>query len=140
MSKPSLLRLAGTILIAISAIVFLLGFVSVLYGHFAVTAFLTIILVLMLHLGNFLIEKGDERTDRHKRELASATKLIRLYADKYHDKDAEHANKRLESLGCINMELDYHIQRLRDLYRMQVQVESDIIDIAGKIRKSYGAD
>lgn len=140
MNRPSLLRLAGTILIAASAFVFLLGFVSGFYGHFAVVAFLTIIFVLMLYLGNFLIDKGDERTDRHKRELASATKLIRLYADKYHDKDAEHANKRLEALGYINLELDYHIQRVRDLYRMQVQAESDIIDIAGKIRKAYGAD
>lgn len=140
MSRPSLLRLAGTILIVASSIVFLLGFVSVIYGHFAVTAFLTVILVLMLYFGNFLLDKSEERTDRHKRELASAVKLIRLYADKYHDKDAEHANKRLEALGYINVELDYHIQRLRDLSRMQIQAESDIIDIAGKIRKTYGAD
>lgn len=140
MIRPSLLRLAGMILLAASFFVFAYGLASVFYGHIAVTCILAVIFGLMLHFGFCLMDKGDERTDRHKRELASATKLIRLYADKYHDKDAEYANKRLEALGCINVELDYHIQRLRDLYRMQVQAESDIIDIAGKIRKAYGAD
>lgn len=137
MSRPSLLRLAGTILIAASAIVFLLGFVSVLYGHFAVTAFLTIILVLMLHLGNFLIEKGDERTDRHKRELASATKLIRLYADKYHDKDAEHAKEHIEALDDIIKDEDYHIQRALDLDKQRIDTEDMIISIAEKIKGRY---
>lgn len=140
MIRPSLLRLAGTILLAASIPVFAYGLASVFYGHFAVTAFLAVIFVLMLYFGNFLMGKSEERPDRHKRELASAVELIRLYADKYNDKDAEYAKEHLEALGDILKGEDYHIQRLRDLYREQIQIESTIIDIAGKIRKTYGAD
>ena len=144
MSRPSLLRLAGTILIAASAFVFLLGFVSGFYGHFAVTAFLVVIFVLMLCLGSFIMDKGDEkdgiRTDRHKEDFASAVELIRLYADKYHDKDAEYAKEHIEALNDIYCNRDYHIQQVRDLNRQQIQIENTIIDIAGKIRKAYGAD
>ena len=145
MSRPSLLRLAGTILIAASAIVLLLGFVSGFYGHIAVTAVLFLIFGLMLYFGLCLTNKGDEEmdciwADIHKRELASAVELIKLYADKYHDKDAEYAKEHLEALGDIHKGEDYHIQRVRDLDRQQIQIENTIIDIAGKIRKAYGAD
>ena len=145
MSRPSLLRLAGIILLAASAIVLLLGSVSGFYGHFAVTAFLAVIFVLMLYFGLCLTNKGDEEmdciwADIHKEELASAVELIRLYADKYHDKDAEYAKEHIEALNDIYCNRGYHIQRVRDLYREQIQIENTIIDIAGKIRKAYGAD
>ena len=145
MSRPSLLRLAGTILIAASAIVLLLGFVSGFYGHIAVTAVLFLIFGLMLYFGLCLTNKGDEEmdciwADIHKRELASAVELIKLYADKYHDKDAEYAKEHIEALNDIYCNRDYYIQRMRDLDRQQIQIENTIIDIAGKIRKAYGAD
>ena len=98
----------------------------------------------MLHFGFRLMDKGDEEdcigTDRHKEDFASAVELIRLYADKYHDKDAEYAKERIEALNDIYCNRDYHIQRVRDLDRQQIQIENTIIDIAGKIRKAYGAD
>ena len=145
MSKPSLLRLAGTILLAASFFVFALGIASGFHGHIAVTAFLTVIFVLMLYFGIFIMDKGDEEmdciwADIHKRELASAVELIKLYADKYHDKDAEYAKEHIEALNDIYCNRDYHIQRVRDLDRQQIQIENTIIDIAGKIRKAYGAD
>lgn len=145
MSKPSLLRLAGTILLAASFFVFALGIASGFHGHIAVTAFLTVIFVLMLYFGIFIMDKGDEEMDGiwadiHKEELASAVELIRLYADKYHDKDAEYAKEHIEALDDIIKNRGYHIQRVRDLYREQIQIENTIIDIAGKIRKAYGAD
>ena len=145
MSKPSLLRLAGTILLAASFSVFALGIASGFHGHIAVTAFLTVIFVLMLYFGIFIMDKGDEEmdciwADIHKEELASAVELIRLYADKYHDKDAEYAKEHIEALDDIIKNRGYHIQRVRDLYREQIQIENTIIDIAGKIRKAYGAD
>ena len=145
MSRPSLLRLAGTILIAASAIVLLLGFVSGFYGHIAVTAVLFLIFGLMLYFGLCLTNKGDEEmdciwADIHKRELASAVELIKLYADKYHDKDAEYAKEHIEARKDIIANRDYHIQRAHDLDRERAQAESTIIDIAGKIRKNYGAD
>ena len=144
MIRPSLLRLAGTFLLAASFFVFAYGLASVFYGHIAVTAVLILIFGLMLHFGFCLMDKGDEekgcRTDIHKEELASAVELIRLYADKYHDKDAEYAKEHLEALGDIHKGEDYHIQRVRDLDRQQIQIENTIIDIAGKIRKAYGAD
>ena len=145
MSRPSLLRLAGTILIAASFFVFALGIASGFHGHIAVTAFLTVIFVLMLYFGIFIMDKGDEEmdciwADIHKRELASAVELIKLYADKYHDKDAEYAKEHIEALDDIIKNEDYHIQRALDLDRQQIQIENTIIDIAGKIRKAYGAD
>ena len=145
MIRPSLLRLAGTILLAASFFVFALGIASGFHGHIAVTAFLTVIFVLMLYFGIFIMDKGDEEmdciwADIHKEELASAVELIRLYADKYHDKDAEYAKEHIEALDDIIKNRGYHIQRVRDLYREQIQIENTIIDIAGKIRKAYGAD
>ena len=145
MSRYSLMRLAGIILLAASAIVLLLGSVSGFYGHFAVTAFLAVIFVLMLYFGLCLTNKADEEmdciwADIHKEELASAVELIKLYADKYHDKDAEYAKEHIEALNDIYCNRDYHIQRVRDLDRQQIQIENTIIDIAGKIRKTYGAD
>ena len=145
MIRPSLMRLAGTILLAASFFVFALGIASGFHGHIAVTAFLTVIFVLMLYFGIFIMDKGDEEmdciwADIHKEELASAVELIRLYADKYHDKDAEYAKELIEALNDIYCNRGYHIQRVRDLYREQIQIENTIIDIAGKIRKAYGAD
>ena len=145
MSKPSLLRLAGTILLAASFPVFAYGLASVFYGHIAVTAVLILIFGLMLHFGFCLMDKGDEEmdgtsTDSHKEDFASAVELIRLYADKYHDKDAEYAKEHIEARQDIIANRDYHIQRAHDLDRDRVQAESTIIDIAGKIRKAYGAD
>ena len=145
MSKPSLLRLAGTLLLAASFPVLAYGIASVFYGHIAVTAVLILIFGIMLHFGLCLTNKGDEEmdciwADIHKRELASAVALIKLYADKYHDKDAEYAKEHIEALNDIYCNRDYHIQRVRDLDRQQIQIENTIIDIAGKIRKAYGAD
>ena len=145
MIRPSLLRLAGTFLLAASFFVFAYGLASVFYGHIAVTCILAVIFGLMLHFGFCLMDKGDEemdgiRTDSHNKDFASAVELIRLYADKYHDKDAEYAKEHLEALGDIYKGEDYHIQQVRDLYREQIQIENTIIDIVGKIRKAYGAD
>ena len=145
MSKPSLLRLAGTLLLAASFPVFAYGIASVFYGHIAVTAVLILIFGLMLHFGLCLTNKGDEEmdciwADIHKEELASAVELIRLYADKYHDKDAEYAKEYIEALDDIYCNRNYHIQRVRDIDRQQIQIENTLIDIAGKIRKAYGAD
>ena len=145
MSRPSLMRLAGTILLAASFPVFAYGIASVFYGHIAVTCILAVIFGLMLHFGLCLTNKGDEEmdciwADIHKKEIASAVELIRLYADKYHDKDAEYAKEHIEALNDIIKNRGYHIQRVRDLYREQIQIENTIIDIAGKIRKAYGAD
>ena len=145
MIRPSLLRLAGTLLLAASFPVFAYGIASVFYGHIAVTAVLILIFGLMLHFGFCLTNKGDEEmdgisTDSHKEDFASAVELISLYADKYHDKDAEYAKEHIESRQDIIKNRDYHIQRAHDLDRERAQAESTIIDIAGKIRKTYGAD
>lgn len=145
MSKPSLLRLAGTILLAASFFVFAYGLASVFYGHIAVTCIIAVIFGLMLHFGLCLTNKGDEemdgiRTDSHNEDFASAVELIRLYADKYHDKDAEYAKEHIEAIDDIIKNEDYHMQRALDLDRERVQAENTIIDIAGKIRKTYGAD
>ena len=145
MSRPSLLRLAGILLLAASFFVFAYGLASVFYGNFAVTCIIAIIFGLMLHFGLCLTNKGDEemdgiRTDSHKEDFASAVELIRFYADKYHDKDAEYAKEHIETREDIIANRDYHIQRAHYLDRERVQAESTIIDIAGKIRKTYGAD
>ena len=127
MSKPSLLRLAGTLLLAASFPVFAYGIASVFYGHIAVTAVLILIFGLMLHFGLCLTNKGDEEmdciwADIHKREPASAVELIKLYADKYHDKDGEYAKEHIEALNDIYCNRDYHLQRVRDLDRQQIQI------------------
>ena len=144
MIRPSLLRLAGMLLLAASFFVFAYGLASVFYGHIAVTCILAVIFGLMLHFGFCLMDKGDDKdciwADIHKEELASAVELIRLYSDKYHDKDAEYAKEHIEALNDIYCNRDYHIQQVRDLDRQQIQIENTIIDIAGKIRKAYGAD
>ena len=144
MIRPSLLRLAGILLLAASFFVFAYGIASVFYGHIAVTAVLTLIFGLMLHFGFCLMDKGDEekdcRADKHKEDFASAVEIIRLYADKYHDKDAEYAKEHIEALDDIIKNEDYHMQRALELDRERAQAESTIIDIAGKIRKTYGAD
>lgn len=145
MIRPSLMRLAGMLLLAASFPVFAYGLASVFYGHIAVTAVIILIFGIMLHFGLRLMDKGDEekdciRTDRHNEDFASAVELIRFYADKYHDKDAEYAKEHIEARQDIIKNRDYHIQRAHDLDRERAQAESTIIDIAGKIRKAYGAD
>lgn len=145
MIRPSLLRLAGLIILAASFFVFAYGIASVFYGNFAVTCVIAVIFGLMLHFGLCLTNKGDEEmdgigADRHNEDFASAVELIRLYADKYHDKDAEYAKEHIEARKDIIANRDYHIQRAHDLDRERAQAESTIIDIAGKIRKNYGAD
>ena len=141
MIRPSLLRLAGTFLLAASFFVFAYGIASVFYGNFAVTCILAVIFGLMLHFGFRLMDKGDEEdcigTDRHKEYFASAVELIRLYADKYHDKDAEYAKEHIEALDDIIKDEDYHIQRALDLDRQRIDTEDMIISIAEKIKGRY---
>ena len=142
MIRPSLLRLAGTILLAASFPVFAYGLASVFYGHIAVTAVIILIFGIMLHFGLRLMDKGDEekdciRTDRHKEDFASAVELIRFYADKYHDKDAEYAKEHIEARKDIIKNEDYHIQRALDLDRERIDTEDMIISIAEKIRGRY---
>lgn len=142
MSKPSLLRLAGTILLAASFFVFALGIASGFHGHIAVTAFLTVIFVLMLYFGIFIMDKGDEEmdciwADIHKEELASAVELIRLYADKYHDKDAEYAKEHIEALDDIIKDEDYHIQRASECEERRIDEEMMVISLAEEIRKKH---
>ena len=141
MIRPSLLRLAGTFLLAASFFVFAYGIASVFYGHIAVTAVLILIFGLMLHFGFRLMDKGDAkdgfRTDRHKEDFASAVELIRLYADKYHDKDAEYAKEHIEALDDIIKDEDYHIQRALELDKERIGTEDMIISIAERIRGRY---
>ena len=142
MIRPSLLRLAGTFLLAASFFVFAYGLASVFYGHFAVTAVLILVFGLMMHFGFCLMDKGDEemdgiRTDTHNKDFASAVELIRLYADKYHDKDAEYAKEHIEALDDIIKDEDYHIQRALDLDRQRIDTEDMIISIAEKIKGRY---
>lgn len=142
MIRPSLLRLAGLIILAASFFVFAYGLASVFYGNFAVTAVLILIFGLMLHFGFCLMDKGDEEkdrigTDRRKEDFVSAVKLIRLYADKYHDKDAEYAKEHIEALDDIIKDEDYHIQRALELDRQRIDTEDMIISIAEKIKGRY---
>ena len=142
MIRPSLLRLAGLIILAASSIVLLLGIASGFHGHMAVATFLTVIFVLMLYFGLYLTIKGDEEmdgigTDSHKEDFASAVELIRLYADKYHDKDAEYAKEHIEALDDIIKDEDYQIQRALDLDRQRIDTEDMIISIAERIKGRY---
>lgn len=142
MIRPSLLRLAGTILLAASFPVFAYGLASVFYGHIAVTAILILIFGLMLHFGFCLMDKGDEekdhiRTDRHKEDFASAVELIRFYADKYHDKDAEYAKEHIEALKEISNNEDYHIQRASECEERRIEEEMMVISLAEEIRKKH---
>lgn len=142
MSRPSLLRLAGIILLAASFFVFAYGLASVFYGNFAVTCIIAIIFGLMLHFGFRLMDKGDEEkdcigTDKHKEDFASAVVLISHYADKYHDKDAEYAKEHIEARKDIIKDEDYHIQRALDLDRERIDTEDMIISIAERIKGRY---
>ena len=141
MIRPSLLRLAGMLLLAASFFVFAYGLASVFYGHIAVTCILAVIFGLMLHFGLRLMDKGEEEdgigTDRHNEDFASAVELIRFYADKYHDKDAEYAKEHIEALDDIIKNEDYHIQRALDLDKQRIDTEDMIISIAEKIKGRY---
>ena len=141
MIRPSLLRLAGTLLLAASFFVFAYGIASVFYGHIAVTAVLILIFGLMLHFGFCLMDKGDEkdgiRADRHKEDFASAVELIKFYADKCHDKDAEYAKEHIEALDDIIKDEDYHIQRALDRDRERIDTEDIVISIAERIKGRY---
>ena len=141
MIRPSLLRLAGMLLLAASFFVFAYGLASVFYGHIAVTCILAVIFGLMLHFGLRLMDKGEEEdgigTDRHNEDFASAVVLIRFYADKYHDKDAEYAKEHIEALDDIIKNEDYHIQRALDLDKQRIDTEDMIISIAEQIKGRY---
>ena len=142
MIRPSLMRLAGLIILAASFFVFAYGLASVFYGNFAVTCIIAVIFGLMLHFGLCLTNKGDEemdgiRADSHKEDFASAVELIRLYADKYHDKDAEYAMEHIEALDDILKDEDYHIQRALELDKQRIDTEDMIISIAERIKGRY---
>ena len=142
MIRPSLLRLAGIILLAASFFVFAYGLASVFYGHIAVTCILAVIFGLMLHFGLCLMDKGDEekdciRADSHNEDFVSAVELISLYADKYHDKDAEYAKEHLETRQDFIVDRDYHIQRALERDRQKIDTEDMIISIAERIRGRY---
>ena len=71
MSRPSLMRLAGLIILAASFFVFAYGIASVFYGHIAVTAVLILIFGLMLHFGFCLMDKGDEEKEERFDSISS---------------------------------------------------------------------
>lgn len=142
MIRPSLLRLAGLILLAASFFVFAYGLASVFYGHIAVTCILAVIFGLMLHFGFCLMDKGDEEmdgigADKHKKDFASAVELIRFYADKYHDKDAEYAKEHIEALKEISNNEGYHIQRASECEERRIEEEMMVISLAEEIRKKH---
>lgn len=142
MIRPSLMRLAGMLLLAASFPVFAYGLASVFYGHIAVTAVIILIFGIMLHFGLRLMDKGDEekdciRTDRHNEDFASAVELIRFYADKCHDKDAEYAKEHIEARQDIIKNRDYHIQRALERDKQKIDTEDMIISIAEKIKGRY---
>lgn len=142
MIRPALLRLAGMLLLAASFFVFAYGLASVFYGHIAVTCILAVIFGLMLHFGFCLMDKGDDEedsigTDSHNEDFASAVELISLYADKYHDKDAEYAKEHLETRQDFIVDRDYHIQRALDRDRQRIDTEDMIISIAERIKGRY---
>ena len=129
------------ILLAASFFVFAYGLASVFYGNFAVTCIIAVIFGLMLHFGLCLTNKGDEEdsigTDTHKEDFVSAVELIKLYADKYHDKDAEYAKEHIEAIDDIIKNEDYHIQRALELDRQRIDTEDMIISIAERIKGRY---
>ena len=142
MSRPSLLRIAGLIILASSFFVFAYGIASVFYGHFAVTAVLAIIFGFLMHFGFCMMDKGDEEkdgigTDSHKEDFASAVELIRFYADKHHDKDAEYAKEHIEALDNILKDEDYHIQRASECEERRIEEEMMVISLAEEIRKKH---
>lgn len=142
MIRPSLMRLAGLIILAASFFVFAYGLASVFYGHIAVTCIIAVIFGLMLHFGLCLTNKGDEEmdgisTDSHKEDFASAVELIKLYADKYHDKDAEYAKEHIEALKEISNNEDYHIQRASECEERRIEEEMMVISLAEEIRKKH---
>lgn len=142
MIRPSLLRLAGLIILAASFFVFAYGLASVFYGHIAVTCILAVIFGLMLHFGFCLMDKGDEEkdcisTDSHNEDFASAVELIRFYADKYHDKDAEYAKEHIEALKEISNNEGYYIQRASECEERRIEEEMMVISLAEEIRKKY---
>lgn len=141
MIRPSLLRLAGMLLLAASFFVFAYGLASVFYGHIAVTCILAVIFGLMLHFGLCLMdnddEKGDISTDSHKEDFVSAVVLISHYADKYHDKDAEYAKEHIEALKEISNNEGYHIQRASECEKRRIEEEMMVISLAEEIRKKH---
>ena len=142
MIRPSLLRLAGLIILAASFFVFAYGIASVFYGNFAVTCIIAVIFGLMLHFGLCLTNKGDEEmdgigADKHKEDFASAVELIRFYADKYHDKDAEYAKEHIEALKEISNNEGYHIQRASECEERRIDEEMMVISLAEEIRKKH---
>lgn len=141
MIRPSLLRLAGLIILAASFFVFAYGLASVFYGTWWLTVILALAFGLILHFGFRLFDKADVRdnirTDKHRSDLDGATGLIHLYADKYHDKDAEYAKEHIEALKDIANNEDYHIQRALEFDELRLEEERLIIELSKEIRRKY---
>lgn len=141
MNNTKLMRLAGIMLLAASFFVFAYGLASVFYGTWWLTVILALTFALMLHFGFQLFNKADARdnirTDKHRSDLEGATGLIRLYADKYHDKDAEYAKDHIEALKDIANNEDYHIQRALEYDERRLEEERLIIELSKEIRRKY---
>lgn len=141
MNSPKLMRLAGIMLLAASFFVFAYGLASVFYGTWWLTVILALAFGLMLHFGFRLFDTADVRdnirTDKHTSDLDGATGLIYLYADKYHDKDAEYAKEHLEALKDIANNEDYHIQRALEFDERRLEEERIIIELSKDIRRKY---
>lgn len=141
MNNTKLMRLAGIMLLAASFFVFAYGLASVFYGTLWLTVILALVFALLLHFGFQFFDKADVRdnirTDKHKCNLEGATCLIHLYADKYHDKDAEYAKEHIEALKDIANNEDYHIQRALEYEEWRIEEEMMVISLAEEIRKKH---
>lgn len=141
MNNTKLMRLAGILLLAASFFVFAYGLASVFYGTWWLTVILALTFALLLHFGFHLFDYADVRdnirTDKHRSDLEGATGLIHLYADKYHDKDAEYAKEHIEALKDIANNEDYHIQRALEFDELRLKEERLIIELSKDIRRKY---
>lgn len=141
MNNTKLMRLAGIMLLAASFFVFAYGLASVFYGTWWLTVILALAFALLLHFGFQLFDKADVRdnirTDKHRSDLDGATGLIHIYADKYHDKDAEYAKEHIEALKDIANNEDYHIQRALEYDELRLKEERLIIELSKDIRRKY---
>ena len=141
MNNTKLMRLAGIMLLAASFFIFAYGLASVFYGTWWLTAILALVFALLLHFGFQLFDKADAkgniRTNKHRRDLEGARALINLYADKYHDKDAEYAKEHIEALKEISNNEGYHIQRASECEERRIEEEMIVISLAEEIRKKH---
>lgn len=141
MNNTKLMRLAGIMLLAASFFIFAYGLASVFYGTWWLTVIIALVFALLLHFGFHLFDKADARdnirTENHGRDLDGAMGLIHLYADKYHDKDAEYAKEHIEALKDISNNEDYHIQRALEYDERRLEEERLIIELSKDIRRKY---